>query len=798
MTRGRRAGLAPAAAAVAVVAAAIAPRIAPQWSAVVESGAAIVRDPDASYHLRRAGRIAAQCPDLALFDPFINHPHGAYVIWPPLYDLLLAGAVAAAPSPDDAAATSVTVALLPPLLFSGAVGAVLVLARRLWPAGLGLPLFAAGLAALAPASLPYTALGQLDHHAAELLLAALFVAALGGAAATCGRAPRAAPVPRVAIPPGLALAAALLVQLSLAVLVPLPFAVALLARAEERAHRLELAVWICGIALALVLPWALAYHAAGAPIRHYQFGLFQPALLALAALAGVAARAAAAPTRRAPRALVIAVAGGMAALLAARLAPELARGARYAAGTFAAWQGAIGESRSLVRLGWPGGVREALASLGGAALLAPVGTLMLARRSLARRRTVAAPPRRGAGAPPAARVGDDTARAHAAAAAAALALFAPLGVLQARFLPHVALFAGVAAAAAAAPISARLGGRLGDLALAAALAALLWPTRGAWRAREEAATAFDRARPVLAHLARAASAEPATPADAGVVAEWSYGHFIQHHGRHPAVVDNFGDHAGDPTQVRAFFLETDEERAIAFLDSVRARFVLVGDLASTFSGMIPDEALRARYIASAAVGAGGVGAVRFAPAIASTLLHRLARGRGGGSADLAAGFVPALSRLRLVAESDSMEALPDGSAVPCVALYEKVAGARLSIDGLAPGRRGVLLAAIRSPRGRVFPYVAPLVAGADGRIEVCFPYATAEGTSSADSPIGDGAPAVAVRCAIDLGDTTLALGPVTESMVLDGRAVMAAITPPARPPEAGATGGAPRDDPGGR
>ena len=42
--------------------------------------------------------------------------------------------------------------------------------------------------------------------------------------------------------------------------------------------------WIFALAAALLLPPALAYARAGAPLRHFQFGLFQPALLALAPL----------------------------------------------------------------------------------------------------------------------------------------------------------------------------------------------------------------------------------------------------------------------------------------------------------------------------------------------------------------------------------------------------------------------------------------------------------------------------------------------------------------------------------
>lgn len=55
-------------------------------------------------------------------------------------------------------------------------------------------------------------------------------------------------------------------------------------------------------------------------------------------------------------------------------------------------------------------------------------------------------------------------------------------------------------------------------------------------------------RPVLDHLFRTRQSSQASSDGGpmyGVLSEWSFGHFIQYHGGWPAVVDNFGDHAGD-------------------------------------------------------------------------------------------------------------------------------------------------------------------------------------------------------------------------------------------------------------
>ncbi len=801
-----RAAARPAPAAVAalfLVLIAVVPRAVLPWRGVVEDGLAIVRDPDACYHMRRAGRIAQNPASLALFDSYINFPHGARVIWPPLYDLALAGllrvfpasakdagsgegpeAVHAERSPGAAPGPRAAVALLPPLLFGGAVLAMFLLARRLWPGRLGLAALAAGIPAALPASLPYTALAQLDHHAAEILLCALFLLALSGAAegVRAGRSPA-----RAALRPGLVLGAALLVQLTLVVLIVIPFLAAALAGKRHRgavrpaaaaapavlplAGDLELAAWMFGVALLAILPFALVYAAAAAPLRHYQFGLFQPAVLALAAAAAVFARAAAAPTARAPRAALLVAAAAVGALLAARLGAEVAGGAAYVARAFAPWQATIGESRSLFALGVGRGLRDAIAALSWLVLLLPIGWIAFAR---------------------AARAGD----ARRALLAAALLLFAPLAVSQARFLPHLSLLVGFAAAASVERV--RPPSRLAVGAGALLLALGLWPTVAAWRARDDAAVAFDRARSTLEFLARETpptsdALRPTESPEYGVLAEWSYGHFIQFHGRRPAVADNFGDHAGDPAKTRAFFLETDEARALAVLDSLRARYVLVGDLAATFHGTIPDRAVVARFVAGSTLDRGARGALRFTPAIVPTVLYRLAWLSGSGAPRGPDGYVPPLSHLRLVAESEQTEPIPGGGSAPYVKLYERVPGARLVLRGLAPGRQGALLASIRSPRGRRFPYTMLLAADEEGTIDIAFPYPTAAGSGDfgadrgassggdgddggggndggggSDSGAGGAGRSAAERCAIDLGDTVMEIREISEDAVRGG------------------------------
>jgi asparagine N-glycosylation enzyme membrane subunit Stt3 len=504
---------------------------------------------------------------------------------------------------------------------------------------------------------------------------------------------------------GFALAGALLTQLSLVVLLGFAPLCALLAPSGRRARALATIAWALAFAALLVVPWGLVYARGGAPFRHYQFGLFQPALAAAAALGtGIVAALAS----RHPRRNAMAMGCALPLLgLALLLGREIAGGLGYV-GRSAPWLASIGESQPVFAGGFAHGAREVMIQLSALALLLPVAWFQLARggRRDPRRRTILL----------------------------ASILFAVLGLAQRRFLPHLSLFVGCGAMFARERFVARAPRRRIRPAFAAlagiVMAAAFLPCAAALRREEEPVIAFDRARPVLDYLRTRTPptshfADPRAPGEYGVLAEWSFGHFIQYYGERPAVTDNFGDHAGDPMRPRDFFLATEEERALAFADSLKVRYVLVRDLAAGFQGLIPDPEITRRFVARA-VPHGNRGTIEFAAAIEPTLLYRLAWRYGSGFPGTS-GFVPPVARMRLVAESQALETVSGGAAVPYVKLYEIVRGAELQVGGLAPREEGVFLAAVRSPNGRRFPYVVLLQADASGTIAVTIPYPTTAG-----------------------------------------------------------------------
>ncbi len=123
---------------------------------------------DPQYHLRRAFYTFVNFPDVLLFDPYINHPGGASVPWPPLYDFGL-GAVAWLLA-DDQRGFEVVVAWAGPLLGALCVVPIYLTARQFGPRWVGA--LAGAIFAILPMSVGYSRVGNADHHAAVGLIGA--------------------------------------------------------------------------------------------------------------------------------------------------------------------------------------------------------------------------------------------------------------------------------------------------------------------------------------------------------------------------------------------------------------------------------------------------------------------------------------------------------------------------------------------------------------------------------------------------------------------------------------------------
>ncbi|RIL02029.1 MAG: hypothetical protein DCC71_16920, partial [Proteobacteria bacterium] len=142
-----------------------------RWPEVFVGDAIVFPIGDAYYHLRRAEYTLANPGRVLLFDPLVNQPDGAWIPWPPLHTLLLAGAAHVAGGTREALER--VAAWYPPLL--GAATALPVYGAARSVGGPGVALLAAAIAALLPASVTYSDLGNADHHVTVSFFGALWL-----------------------------------------------------------------------------------------------------------------------------------------------------------------------------------------------------------------------------------------------------------------------------------------------------------------------------------------------------------------------------------------------------------------------------------------------------------------------------------------------------------------------------------------------------------------------------------------------------------------------------------------------
>lgn len=139
-------------------------------------GQFVPANPDAFYHARRILDAVATGNAVAQFDTLIHYPEGSWLSWPWGFDTVLATVVGwFGPFATESAAAAVLVHV-PVAVVPLATALLLVLCRQL-----GTSLFAAAFAVAGFATLPMVfltfAVGNVDHHFAELLWSVLMLCA---------------------------------------------------------------------------------------------------------------------------------------------------------------------------------------------------------------------------------------------------------------------------------------------------------------------------------------------------------------------------------------------------------------------------------------------------------------------------------------------------------------------------------------------------------------------------------------------------------------------------------------------
>lgn len=670
------------------------------WPQVFTPAGVRLIDVDPHYHVLRAERILHGDTARTWFDPHLDYPAGAAVLWPPGFDALVAATAWLAHGADASRRELERVAVFVPVGL-GAVTVALMALLAAATAGRATALYAGLLTAVLPMWVRWSVLGGVDQHVAEQLGLCL---ALLGLAWGATRPRLAAPLVGLALVigpwvwQGAVLTAAFVVGAAAMVLVLRP-------EGMDRARHVvrSVASACAGAAAALAASMLLWGPPAGLPTTGLNgLSWVHPAVLAAGAL-------------------------GLAALCAVdRLRPASSPGARaLASGAIGVLAGAAGFAAA------PGAVLHGLASLRASDpwlrtitefqpvfgsigsfredaewLLWAVGPIVLAPALgvIAFRRAWSAAPER---------------RTALAVLALGTLVFGLLFLLRSRFLAYAAPFlVGWAAVIVADGLaSAREStGRRRVVALACAAIFLLPVVRLGPATR--LATAVDEE--LIALLGRIRARE--APAPRAVLAPWPLGHAIAYYAGAPAIATPFGADVGPGGLQRlgAFLHAPTSEAAEQVLRAAGVGSVLLqadlGGISDAFAFAPPGST---PFVEEERDYWGDGRKVRTLPAFEASVLGALYVDDGGRGSSGRQG----IPFLRLVDETDS--------TVP-VKLFERVEGARITVRGVPPLEPAGVLVDVRTPGGREFTWACSALADAHGNVTLRVPYATgANGRSTA-------------------------------------------------------------------
>lgn len=720
---------------VAVLAAAAAVRLAPWPWVLGGEEVRIAADGDALYHLVQAERLLADGLGAVWRDPGLNHPLGADVPWPPLFDGLLAGAgwAAAGGAIPDRATLEVAAMWVPAVL---GVLMVLLLAwlgraflgGRPW-------LDAALVLALLPSHAALASLGRPDQHALEPVLLGLVLLGAAGLARGGGRGAGALLAAATALAfwnwNGSALYLALVAASAAAWHALAPAGEAAPGRAAGR-----LAAWL--LAGAALLAGSVALLAPAAAIREAGLsGLtgLQPALVAGTALAAAALAAArrwrpgAGPAERTATALAALLLPPLLLALLPWTREGIGRGLTMLAAR--GWYRTIQEFRPLL----PSGVAPLAADLRAVLLghgLTPLA--VLAALPLAWRRFRRA---EAGGRGPIVLFG--------VVAAGTLVL----GWARNRFGVYLSLAEALATALvareAAALVAARWPARplAAPAAGAAVMALALAPVLPALPAADWAAPMPARYSD-LAPLARLAGRIPTLPGRDAVLAPWSHGHDLRYWSGRPVVASPFGIEggAGALEADAAFHRATDQGEAERLLAGRQVGLVMTHEPLDEVVSLAAFAPAGAIPVFRPGPDPARLDDVRVLPAFRMLVVTRLWLWDGmWGEADgrpLAEGPA-ALDAFRLVGES-AARSIWQVVAVPMFKLFQPVAGARLTVRGAAPGASVEARTRLRTNTGRVVTWSTHATADAAGVAGLRLPYASGMNGAVEAAPwwVGDG------------------------------------------------------------
>jgi dolichyl-diphosphooligosaccharide--protein glycosyltransferase len=147
------------------------------YPSVFKGNTILFDGPDAYYHVKRILFTVRNFPDVPLFDSYTNYPEGGHIIWPPLFDFLVAliakGIGLGNPSEYSVEAIS---AIVPPVIGALTIFWIYQLAREIFNSTVGL--YSALFLAILPAHVTVSTVGMTDQHVAEVFCSTFAFVAL--------------------------------------------------------------------------------------------------------------------------------------------------------------------------------------------------------------------------------------------------------------------------------------------------------------------------------------------------------------------------------------------------------------------------------------------------------------------------------------------------------------------------------------------------------------------------------------------------------------------------------------------
>jgi asparagine N-glycosylation enzyme membrane subunit Stt3 len=627
-------------------------------------------DPDAMFHARRAMRAVAEGTLLPpATDRFENFPEGGRALWPPLHDATLALLARAGGSTrEEPARGMTTAAALPVLELVLVVIAAAAIARRLGGGAAGAAAAAFTLA-LTAAVVRRAAFGEIDHNLTEVLFGLWILYFVSRRISSSEREQvltAASWATGLARDVGTAVAWAALVLVSLGFYTGLVMSAGVVGAAACAAAFFEekedgrfvrlVASLALGFALAAAtLPFFAALRVKPDPADPWRLGPVYTLLLCAAAIGSASVslflflRRSSAPPRRLTAHAGLALGALVLAAAAAAAQPRAAWGALVAGLGFVGardpWLATIDEFRPM----WT----SPLALLGSLPAV-PVGLVALFLAARAWRK-----------------LGPERRAALVLASVPAL-VFLALALSQKRFLPPASAFLAAAAGAAWA-VDASSVAVWARRAVFAASALVMLDVFGltylglTFKGEPDPLVSAGEA---AAGIVRDATPLPGDPPAWGVLAPWDYGHEILRYSGRAVALNNFGTMQPGFARAMGVFLETDAARAVAELDALRLRFVVV-----VYPPNVVPGGAQAVHRDPARYFAGGYDADRLPPYApteegARTFLVRLHLEDGAPKPTDTTAARAALQRLALLWESPQTGPDPTGRPVPFMKLFE--------------------------------------------------------------------------------------------------------------------------------